>query len=138
MTKGFAGLALALAAMPLAAHHSMRGEYDLSKVITIQGVVTKREWMNPHARFYLEVTDAIGSAVIWELELGSPNGLMRQGWGKDTIKSGDRITADVSLAKNGAHIACVRVVTLADGRVPNGSYQGLGRPAFRQIDPFSK
>jgi hypothetical protein len=111
------GLAIALGAMPLLAHHAMRAEYDLSKVTAIQGVVTKIEWMNPHARIYVDAIDATtANAVNWELELGSPNGLMQQGWTRDTIKPGDRIKVDVSLAKTGGHLACVRAITLADGR----------------------
>lgn len=120
MKLGFAGLALALAAMPLVAHHSMRAEYDLSKVVTMQGVVTKIEWMNPHARVYLDVKGAAGGTVNWEIEFGSPNGLMREGLTKNDFKTGDRITVDISLAKNGGHLACARAITLADGRVMMG------------------
>jgi hypothetical protein len=132
MKYGFvaAGLVLAFAAMPLAAHHSMRAEYDMSKVVTIQGVVTKIEWMNPHARFFLDVPDAAGTTIKWEVELGSPNGLMRERWTRDTIKQGYRITVDVSLAKNGAHLACARTITLADGRVMMGPTTDWGGQPF--------
>jgi hypothetical protein len=129
-----AGLALLFAAMPLAAHHSMRAEYDMSKVVTIQGTVTKIEWMNPHARFYIDVLDAAGSTVQWGVELGSPNTLMKkEGWTRDTLKPGDRITVDLSLAKNGAHLACARAITLADGRVMVGPTKDWdGQPFLRQ------
>jgi hypothetical protein len=128
-----AGLALVFAAMPLVAHHSMRAEYDMSQVITIQGVVNKIEWMNPHARFYIDVLDAAGSTVRWEVELGSPNGLVRSGWTRDTIKPGDRITVDVSVAKNGGHLACARAITLADGRVMMGPTKDWdGQPFLKQ------
>ncbi|HEY1758166.1 MAG TPA: DUF6152 family protein [Bryobacteraceae bacterium] len=108
---------LVFVAMPLAAHHSTAAEYDLSRVTIIQGVVTKVEWLNPHARFWLDVEGAAGSTIQWNVEMGSPNGLMRLGWTRSTIKPGDRITVDVSPAKDGTHHANARSVTLADGRV---------------------
>ena len=115
------GLVLVFAAMPLPAHHSMRAEYDLSKAITIQGVVTKLEWMNPHVRVYLDVKSAAGQVVNREIELGgAPNSLQRAGWSRDDFKLGNQITVDISLAKNGGHLACARAITLADGRVMQG------------------
>jgi len=127
------GLVLAFAAMPLAAHHSMRAEYDMSKVVTIQGVVTKIEWMNPHARFYISVLGATGGTDEWEVELGSPNVLMKESWTRDTIKTGDRITVDISLAKEGAHLACARAIMLADGRVLTGPAKDWdGQPFLKQ------
>jgi hypothetical protein len=124
---------LLFAVMPSLAHHSMRAEYEMSKVITIQGVVTKIEWVNPHARFYLDVMSATGDSVNWELELGSPNGLRGSGWTRDTVKLGDRITVDVSVAKNNAHLACARAITLADGRILTGPAKDWdGQPFDKQ------
>ena len=108
---------LLFAAVPLFGHHSTAAEYDLNKVVTIQGVVAKVEWMNPHARFWLDVKDAAGGTTQWEVEMGSPNGLMRLGWTRSTIKPEDVITVDVSVAKDGSHHANARSVTLADGQV---------------------
>jgi hypothetical protein len=111
-----AGLGLLLASMPALAHHSFAAEYDASKPITLKGTVTKVEWMNPHARFYIDVKDDAGSVTNWEFELGSPNGLMRAGWTRNSLKQGDVVSVSGSLAKDGSHLANARNVTLADGR----------------------
>src|ERR1051326_5591547 len=107
---------LALASLPVLAHHSFAAEYDAAKPVTLKGTVTKVEWMNPHARFYIDVKDDAGSVTNWEFELGSPNGLMRAGWTRNSLKQGDVVSVSGSLAKDGSHLANARNVTLADGR----------------------
>ena len=107
---------LALAALPVLAHHSFAAEYDAAKPIEVKGTVTKVEWMNPHARFYVDVKDDAGKVTNWEFELGSPNGLMRAGWTRNSLKQGDMITVSGSLAKDGSNLGNARSVTLADGR----------------------
>jgi hypothetical protein len=111
-----AGLGLLLGTVPMLAHHSFAAEYDSAKPITLTGTVTKVEWMNPHARFYIDVKDEKGEMNNWELELGSPNGLMRQGWTRNSLKKGDQVTISGSLAKDGSKLANARTVKLADGR----------------------
>jgi len=111
-----AGLGLLLCTVPMLAHHSFAAEYDSAKPITLTGTVTKVEWMNPHARFYIDVKDEKGEMNNWELELGSPNGLMRQGWTRNSLKKGDQVTISGSLAKDGSKLANARTVKLADGR----------------------
>ena len=123
-----AGLGLLLCTVPMLAHHSFAAEYDSSKPVTLTGTVTKVEWMNPHARFYIDVKDDKGEMVNWELELGSPNGLMRQGWTRNSLKKGDTVTVAGSLAKDGSKLANARTVTLADGkRVFAGSSETEGK-----------
>ncbi len=110
------GLALLVAARPALAHHAFVAQYDPSKSVTLQGVVTKVEWTNPHARFYVDVKDQSGSVTNWNLELASPNALRRLGWTRDILKPGDKVSVFVAPAKDGAKMANARTVTLADGR----------------------
>jgi hypothetical protein len=76
--------------------------------------------MNPHARFYVDVKDKKGVVMNWEFELGSPNALKRQGWLRDSLKVGDRVTVEEYGAKDGARLAAACRVTLADGRKVSG------------------
>jgi DNA/RNA endonuclease YhcR with UshA esterase domain len=111
-----AAIALVASAAPLAAHHSFAAEYDASKPVTLKGTVTRVEWTNPHARFYVDVKDEAGTVTNWNLELASPNVLTRQGWTRNSLKFGDVITVEGSMAKDGAKMANAKTVTLADGK----------------------
>ena len=108
-----AGAVLMLTSGSVIAHHSFSAEFDADNPINFKGVVTKIEWMNPHAYFFVDVTEPGGKVVNWGLELGSPNGLMRAGWTRNTLKVGDVVTVDGSRAKDGTHTGNVRAVTLA-------------------------
>ena len=120
-----AGIGLAVASAPAIAHHSFAAEYDASKPITLKGAVTRIEWTNPHARFYIDVKDDKGTVTNWNLELASPNVLTRQGWTRKSLDVGDQITVEGSLAKDGSKMANARIVTLANGkRVFAGSSGG--------------
>ena len=111
-----AGLGLLATAAPIMAHHSFTAEYDATKPITLTGSVTKVEWMNPHARFYVDVKDDSGKPISWELELGSPNGLIRKGWTRNSMKPGHIVTVEASPAKDGSKLGNAKTVKLADGR----------------------
>ena len=107
---------LMLAAVPMLAHHSFSAEYDRSKPIALKGTVTKVEWMNPHARFYLDVKDDGGKVTNWEFELGSPNGLMRQGWTRNSLKIGEVVSVNGSRAKDGSNLVNASSVAFDDGK----------------------
>ena len=109
---------LSLAAtIPAVAHHSFAAEFDRSKMVTLTGTVTKLAWVNPHARFYIDVKDeATGKVNNWDWELSSPNGLMRRGWTRNSLKQGDVVTVTGWLAKNAPHVANAQSVTLANGK----------------------
>jgi len=109
-------LGLLLCTRSLLAHHSFDAEYDRSKTIVMKGTVTKIEWMNPHTRFYIDVKDDKGRVSNWNMELGSPNGLIRAGWTRKSLKIGDEVTVTASLAKDGSKMANARKIILADGK----------------------
>ena len=109
-------LGLLVSVAPALAHHSFAAEYDTSKAIKVTGVVTKMEWMNPHARFYVDVKEADGTVSTWNFELGAIPVLLKQGWRKDALKPGDQVTVEGNRAKDESHTAAARVVLLPDGR----------------------
>jgi hypothetical protein len=108
--------ALLASAMPASAHHAFAAEFDRDKPITMTGTVTKLEWTNPHARIYIDVKDEKGNVVNWDFELGPPNGLMRRGWNRNSLRQGHVVTINGFLSKLAPRVANARTVKLADGR----------------------
>ena len=117
---------LLLVVMPALAHHSFYAQFDADKPVKLTGAVTKVEWENPHAWFYIDVKEDGGRVANWGLELGSPNLLIRAGWVRNTLKIGDAVTVEASRAKNGTNIANAKVVILASTgqKLFAGSSQG--------------
>lgn len=109
-----AGVLLA-AGVPALAHHSFSAEYDSTKQLTFTGTVTKVEWTNPHARFYMDVNDK-GKTTNWEFEIGAPAMLMRNGWTRNSLKPGDKIVVDSYLAKDGTNLGNARTVKTVEGK----------------------
>jgi hypothetical protein len=104
------------ASVPILAHHGFVVEFDEKKPVTLAGVVTKMEFMNPHIYFYVDVKSKDGKVVNWALEGGPPNVLYRQGWRKDTVKPGDQVTVKGFRARDGSNLASCSSITFPDGR----------------------
>jgi len=104
-----------LLARALLAHHSFAAEYG-SKLITLQATINRFVWMNPHTRVFFDVTDAGGAVSKWECEGSSPGGLLSNGWSRESMKAGDRVTIEAYPAKDRPHICKARAVMLANGR----------------------
>ena len=100
---------------PLVAHHSFSAEFDASQPIKLTGAVTKFEWTNPHAHFYIDVKDPAGKVVNWNLELASPNMMVRNGWTRHSLKEGDQVTGGASRAKDGTATASADTILKSDG-----------------------
>jgi Family of unknown function (DUF6152) len=109
------------------AHHSFSTEYDGTKTFEIKGTVSKVEWTNPHARFYVDTAEN-GKTVTWNMELASPSALARNGWTSRTLKVGDVVTVKGYAAKVAAYRGDARSVVTADGRSLFGGASDDGRP----------
>jgi hypothetical protein len=121
-----ASVAFLAAVPPLAAHHSFAAQYDSKKPVTLKGIITKVEWMNPHVYFYMDVEDDAGKTTNWAFEMGPPTLLERSGWKRSMLKVGDEVVVTGTLAKDGSKLANARSVTLASTgqRLGAGSSEG--------------
>jgi uncharacterized protein DUF6152 len=105
--------ALILSTVPVMAHHSFAGEFDVTKPITKRGSVTKIEWTNPHVWFYINVKNDNGNVETWGFEMGGPRALGLSGWTRDSMKIGDEVIVEGTLARAVANKGNARTVTLA-------------------------
>ena len=132
---GVIACGLLLAGAPASAHHSFAAEFDADKPITLTGIVTKVEWTNPHVWVYLNVKDATSGAVTnWGFEMGPPHGLQRRGWRQNTLKIGDSLTVQGSLAKNGTKRMNARSVTLTSTGARPGETLDAASSAGGNVD----
>ena len=102
---------------PARAHHAFAGQFDVNKPITLMGTVTKIEWMNPHIYFYIDVKDNSGKVANWMIEGGSPNGLLRAGWSRNSLKPGMEVNVEGYVAKDGSNVANMTTVTMGGKKV---------------------
>lgn len=127
------GAALVLAAAaPVLAHHSFAAEFDAKKPVTLKGVVTKMEWINPHSWIHLDVkNEQTGQIEHWMVEGGAPNALLRRGWNKNSLPAGTEIVVQGYQAKDGALRANGRDITFPDGKKLFVGSSGIGAPDER-------
>ena len=111
------GVASILAAATAAAHHAFAAEFDINRPVKLTGTVTKIEWTNPHAWVFMEAKDAQGNVQSWAVELVGINDLLRLGWGRDRVKTGDVVDVDGFGARNGTNTANAVSVRLANGEL---------------------
>lgn len=123
---------VALSASAASAHHSFSAQYDADKQITLRGFVTKVEWRNPHAYFYMDVEDTDGNISQWAFEMGAPSVLQRRGWTRSSLSIGDIVEVNGALARDGSPLVNATAVvfietgerlTASDGPIAGTSVQ---------------
>lgn len=115
LIQALCGLLATGAAATASAHHAFIAQYDDTRPVSLSGVVVKVEWLNPHAYFYVDVTEeATGEIVNWACELTSPVGLMRRGWTRNSLRIGDEVTVDGPQARDGSASLSAESVVLAE------------------------
>lgn len=106
---------------PVALAHHGTANYDTTTKVTVKGVVTGFDFVNPHVQISWDAKDGSGAVQRWQGELTSPNHLLRAGWTKDSIKPGDEITVMGYGTKSGSHEIWIQKVTLGNGEdLPTG------------------
>ena len=126
-----------LVSSPLFAHHGFAGRYDEANPITITGTVVELQFINPHSQIIFEVKGPKGDVQRWHAELGAAAAMHREGWSKDTLKPGDKITIFGPPAKNGTFDMNLshesRIIMADTGKVIHDSIQGGGASAPAQL-----
>ena len=116
-----AAVVMALAMLPAGAHHSTAA-FETGRVLKITGTVTQFRWINPHASFKVDGGAAGDTSGLWTIEMTAPNVLINQGWTRDALKVGDKVTIYVNPLRNqvelndGSRGSLYVGVVLADGK----------------------
>lgn len=123
-----AGVIVALATTPVAAHHAFSAEFDAKRPVKLKGTVTKMEWINPHSWIHVDVKEPNGKVTSWMVEGGAPNALLRRGFTKNSLKIGTEVSIEGYQAKDGSTRANGRDITLPDGSKLFVGSSGTGAP----------
>jgi hypothetical protein len=107
--------AMLLGAVSAFAHHSFAAEFDIDKPLTLKGVVTRVEWVNPHVYLYLDAKDDSGKITQWALSSLGPAAVRRGGVTRAMLGQGQAVTIQAYHAKDGSNFAFMRKMTFADG-----------------------
>lgn len=126
----YVGLLAVMGAMvPALAHHSFTAEFDIDRRVEVEGVVTRLDWMNPHAWLYMDVVGEDGEIQHWSFELGAPTSMIRMGWHRTDLKEGDRVTVEGAAARYQEFAGSARTITFPDGHaVFGGRVPAAGQP----------
>ncbi len=109
-----ASVVFGLSAVSADGHHSAAPIFDTDKLVVVEGVVTDVWFDNPHSRYYIQVTNQAGEGVLWEAETMNANWFLRRGWDETTVQTGDQVTLNGYLARNGSNVFLLRHLTRAD------------------------
>ena len=118
-TLGYLLAASLAGGLPVLAHHSGAAVFDNSKKLNFTGLVTKVDWTNPHAHFFMDVKDAAGKVTNWNFELASPSILIRNGWSRHSLKEGDTVTVTGSQARDNSTLGIAQSIVFPDGHKLN-------------------
>ena len=121
--------AFAISSPSASAHHAFGAEFDPNLPLQLRGPIVRIEWVNPHAWFHVEHTDADGTKTVWMVEAGTPNTLFRRGITRTSVPIGTDVIIDGFQAKDGSERANGRRMTLADGSTLFMGSSGTGAPA---------
>ena len=131
-------LALAAATSSVQAHHSFAAEFDVDKPLTLQGVVVKMEWVNPHSWLHIDVPKEDGTVERWRIEGGAPSALLRRGWNRNSLPPGTKVIVQAYQARSGERYANARDITFPDGRKLFIGSSGTGAPYEKELRDFEK
>ena len=105
--------------IPVYSHHSF-AMFDMTKSVTVVGTVKEWKWVNPHCWLYIDAAGPSKAKREWSFETSNSAVLIRQGWNKNILRPGDKVTVTGHPSRDGASVGTIETVTIPDGRVLRG------------------